>query len=154
MYVGSVRLLHAPPDGGALHGTRWPHTLTAGAPPPVPLTPRHALHTPFVCPCARAHSPDPTLPTGIAFRAYVPGQDDREVYQVIEDAFGEWPDRLPNTFEDWYPMVLGRASFEPWMVLLAADESTGEIVGVANGTDQDPDAGWVQQLERRLDKLV
>lgn len=90
--------------------------------------------------------PEPGLPPGIAFRDYVPVSDDREVFQVIEDAFSEWPDRLPNTFEDWYPMVPGRASFEPWMMLLAFDVGSGEIVGVANVIDQDPDAGWVQQL--------
>ncbi len=90
--------------------------------------------------------PDPELPAGIVFRDYVPGADDHEVFQVIEDAFAEWPDRLPHTFEDWYPIILGRASFEPWMMLLAADETTAEIVGVANVIDQDPDAGWVQQL--------
>jgi len=90
--------------------------------------------------------PDPGLPTGVAFRDYVPGADDREVFQVIEDAFGEWPNRPPNTFEDWYPVILGRESFEPWMMLLAADAVSGEIVGVANVIDQDPDAGWVQQL--------
>ena len=90
--------------------------------------------------------PDPGLPPGVAFRNYAPGADDRDVFQVIEDAFSEWPDRQPNTFEDWYPMVPGRASFEPWMMLLAADIVSGEIVGVANVIDQDPDAGWVQQL--------
>jgi mycothiol synthase len=90
--------------------------------------------------------PEPELPAGVAFRAFVPGADDHEVYRVIEDAFGEWPDRPPTSFDDWYPMILGRESFEPWTVLLAADTSTGEIVGVANLLDQDPEAGWVQQL--------
>lgn len=90
--------------------------------------------------------PAPELPAGIVFRNFVRGQDDREVYQVIEDAFSEWPQRLPNTFEDWFPMILGRESFQPWTMLLATDESTGEIVGVANVIDQDPHAGWVQQL--------
>ena len=52
------------------------------------------------------------------------------MFQVIEDAFSEWPNRHPNTFEDWYPMVPGRASFKPWMMLLAADVVSGEIVGV------------------------
>jgi GNAT superfamily N-acetyltransferase len=89
---------------------------------------------------------EPELPAGIVFRDYAPGADDHEVFQVIEDAFGEWPDRLPTTFEDWYPIIVGRESFEPWMMLLAADEATGDIVGVANVIDQDPHAGWVQQL--------
>ena len=90
--------------------------------------------------------PEPELPPDVAFRPFVPGADDREVYRVIEDAFGEWPDRLPTSFEDWYPMILGRESFEPWTVLVAADTSSDEIVGVANLLDQDPQAGWVQQL--------
>ena len=52
----------------------------------------------------------PGLPDGIAFRDFAPGADDREVYQVVEDAFNEWPDRQPTSFEDWYPMVLGRGA--------------------------------------------
>jgi len=94
----------------------------------------------------RERPPDPELPAGIVLRDYLPGTDDREVFEVIENAFSEWPNRLPNTFEDWYPMIVGRASFEPWMMLLAADEVSGKIVGVANVIDQDPDVGWVQQL--------
>ena len=129
---------------------RATQTVSDRAPDAVALVQQHGYtygYTSWVLRIEHAqHPPAPELPAGIVFRDYVPGEDDREVYQVIEDAFSEWPRRLPNTFEDWFPMIVGRESFEPWMMLLAADRATGEIVGVANVIDQDPDAGWVQQL--------
>ncbi len=87
------------------------------------------------------------LPEGVGFRAYRPGTDEREVYQVIEEAFSEWERREPSTFEDWAALTIGRESFEPWHMILAADETTGELVGVAYLIDYpDIDEGWIQQL--------
>jgi len=129
---------------------RAAQTLSDRATDAVALLRRHGyghLYTSWVLRIENEQRPlPPDLPADVVFRNYVPGDDDRAVFQVIEDAFSEWPNRLPSTFEDWYPMILGRESFEPWMVLLAAEEATGEIVGVANVIDQDLDAGWVQQL--------
>lgn len=87
----------------------------------------------------------PVLPPGFAFRDFRPGVDDREAYEVVEDAFGEWEGRLPATFEDWAGLTIGRESFEPSNMLLAVDEGTGEIVGVVFMIDYGIEEGWIQQ---------
>lgn len=89
--------------------------------------------------------PSPAPPEGITIRTYRPGRDDRAVYQVIEDAFGEWPGRSPQPFEDWAAQWVSHPSFAPDLSPLAfeGDELVGAIVYLdyANG-----DEGWVQQL--------
>jgi GNAT superfamily N-acetyltransferase len=148
--IGTWLLAHAERIARAQGVSRATQTLSDRAVEAVTLLQRHGYgygYTSWVLRIEHTQRPPkPALPAGVVFRDYVPGDDDREVFRVIEDAFSEWPRRLPLTFEDWNPMILGRASFEPWMMLIAADEATGEIVGVANVIDQDPDAGWVQQL--------
>jgi len=88
----------------------------------------------------------PVLPNGIAFRDFRPGVDDRETYQVIEDAFSEWDGREPTSFEDWVVSTIGRDSFEPSNMLLAVDEAADEIVGVVFLIDYGIDDGWIQQV--------
>lgn len=89
----------------------------------------------------------PHLPQGIAFRNYRPGADDAEIHRLVEDAFGEWDAREPQAFEDWAALTIRRRSFEPWHMILAADEATGEPVGTAYLIDYEGvDAGWIQQL--------
>jgi len=89
----------------------------------------------------------PVLPEGFGFRAYRPGADDEEIYRLVEDAFGEWEMRDPTTFEDWAALTIRRESFEPWHMILAADEATGELVGTAYLIDYEGlEEGWIQQL--------
>jgi GNAT superfamily N-acetyltransferase len=93
------------------------------------------------------------LPSGTTFRALVPGRDERAAHRTVEDAFGEWPDRDPVSFEDWSAVVLDRPGFEPWQLLLAvegegADE---EVVGVCFVIPS-RDTGWVQYLAVRRDR--
>jgi len=47
-----------------------------------------------------AAPPLPRLPEGISIRNPVPGQDDRDIYELIQSAF-ERPGRTRQTFEDW-----------------------------------------------------
>ena len=90
--------------------------------------------------------PDPPhLPDGYEFRPFSLGRDDREVYEVVERAFGEWPDREPYAYEDWRALTVETASFDPTLQLVIAH--AGEIVGTANTTDPGPPSeGWVHQL--------
>ena len=89
------------------------------------------------------------LPEGAVIRPARPGVDDTAVWQVIEDAFGEWPNREPSSFEDWSAEVLRRPGFEPWQLLVVDHDS--EIVGacfvLVTGSDS-----WVQQLAVRKDR--
>ena len=87
----------------------------------------------------------PRLPDGYAFRPFELGRDDRDVYDVVERAFGEWPDREPYAYEDWRAIVVEPESFDPSLQLVI--ESDGRIVGTASTADPDPQSdGWVHQL--------
>ena len=101
------------------------------------------------------------LPDGVTIRPMVPGQDERMAYQTVEDAFAEWPDRDPTSFEDWSAVVLERPGFEPWQLLVAVErgnqgdqsrEGQGEhVVGVCFVIPS-RDTGWVQYLAVRRDR--
>jgi mycothiol synthase len=92
------------------------------------------------------------LPDGITIRPYVPGQEEQAAYQVIEDAFNEWPDRDPSTYDDWAAGVLGRPGFEQWNLLVAVDAGSepAQIVGVCHVIASDQ-FGWVNQVAVRKD---
>ena len=85
----------------------------------------------------------PAVPDGYALRTFVPGRDDRAAYQVIEDAFSEWPGRDPEPYDDWIAETLGRPGFSPEQLLLAVrgEEIVGALVLVDDG-----DEGFVDQL--------
>ena len=88
------------------------------------------------------------LPGTITIRPFRPGEEAEAVFRVIEDAFNEWPNRQPTTFETWQTGVMGRGDFDPRLLLVAADQ--GEVVGAAFGIPY-PDEGWVEQLAVRAD---
>jgi GNAT superfamily N-acetyltransferase len=89
------------------------------------------------------------LPDGAVIRPARPGVEDAAVWQVVEDAFNEWPGREPSSFEDWAAEVVRRPGFEPWQLLVVDHDS--EVVGacfvIVAGNDS-----WVQQLAVRRDR--
>jgi len=88
--------------------------------------------------------PEVVVPPGIAIRPYRP-EDAEAAYQVIEDAFNEWPGRQPMEFAGWSAFVLAHAAFAPGLSRLAFDGD--ELVGAALCLDYEgQDEGWVQQL--------
>lgn len=44
--------------------------------------------------------PTPSLPEGLAFRDFRPGEDDRAIFEVIDVAFDEWDDRESHGFDN------------------------------------------------------
>ena len=88
--------------------------------------------------------PEPRVPEGIDIRAYKPGEEDEAVYRIIEDAFNEWPDRVPSTFEDWAAISIRRGNFDPARLQVALDGA--EIVGACVGLDYVDEGGWIEQL--------
>lgn len=90
----------------------------------------------------------PPLPPGISIRPYRPSIEDEAVYRVVEDAFNEWPNRTPSTFEEWKAFTTQRSDFDPSLLLVAT--SGDAVVGVAFGLPY-PEEGWVQQLAVRAD---
>jgi GNAT superfamily N-acetyltransferase len=129
--------------GGTLIGQTVQDTLD----PAIELFRRHGyepLWTSWVLEIALREKPDdPGLPLGFAFRPYGAGDEDRTVYEVVERAFSEWPDRDPSSYEDWQAYTTQREDFDPELMWLI--EHRGELVGVARGIDTGAD-GWVQAL--------
>jgi mycothiol synthase len=93
--------------------------------------------------------PVATLPSDVIIRAAELATEERQVYQVIEDAFNEWPTRTPSSFEEWQARVTLRTDFDPDLLIVAA--SASEVVGVSFCI-QYPDEGWVQVLAVRADR--
>lgn len=100
-------------------------------------------------PPGAAIAPQP-LPDGYRLRDFVPGQDEGAAFQVIEDAFNEWPDRQPSTLGDWAANTIRRPGFEPWQLRLV-DSPQGEPVGAAF-TIHSGDFGYVDQVAVRADQ--
>lgn len=90
---------------------------------------------------------DQPLPVGYAIRPFGE-KDERQVFQVVEDAFNEWPNRAPSTFENWRSRVTMRDDFDPSLVFVAIHEE--EVVGASVGLPY-PDEGWVHQLAVQRD---
>lgn len=99
---------------------------------------------------------DGPLPDGVRLRSLVPGQDEHAAYRTVEDAFSEWPNRDPESFEDWAAGVLNRPGFEPWQMLLAVeddpDSPSGDDVVGAVFVIPSGEVGWVQYLAVRRDR--
>ena len=88
--------------------------------------------------------PAPELPDGVTMRTFEHGRDDRAVYELIDVAFSDWPDRDPSmSFEDWAASYLYREDFDPELTLLLEDGP--ELVG-ASLCRVYGDEGWVDQL--------
>ena len=89
------------------------------------------------------------LPPGYAIRDLRPG-DEPAAYRLVEDAFGEWPDRLPTAFEDWAASTVLRPGFDPGMLRLATDPDgtpVGVCLLVVSG-----DCAYVDELAVRADQ--
>jgi GNAT superfamily N-acetyltransferase len=84
------------------------------------------------------------VPAGIALRAYR-AADGPATYRLIDDAFNEWPEREPVSFDQWHRLVIDHGAFSPALSRLAFDGD--ELVGVALAFDYGSvGEGWVQQL--------
>ena len=83
------------------------------------------------------------LPKGYRIRPFDPGTESQQVYQIIEDAFNEWPNRSPSTFQRWKAIVLDRSDFDPRLlfVVLHGSQVVGASLGIMYG-----DQGWIDQL--------
>jgi mycothiol synthase len=86
--------------------------------------------------------PAPALAPGYAIRDFAPG-DERAVYDVIQRAFGDWPEYEPQPFEDWAAMGIGRPGFEPALLGLAVHEDA--VIGAVQ-LIEDGEEGWIDQL--------
>ena len=84
------------------------------------------------------------LPSGVTMRTFEPGRDDRPMFELIDTAFSDWPDRDPSfAFEDWAASYLQREDFDPTLVFLLEDR--GLLIGASMCLIYG-DEGWVQQI--------
>ena len=83
--------------------------------------------------------PQPEWPDGISVRTFVPGGDDRAVFEAVEDAFVDVWDRPRGTFERFVGMT-ENAYFDPSIWFLATED--GEIAGTVLCKAVDGE-GWV-----------
>src|SRR5207302_844899 len=71
--------------------------------------------------------PAPVWPDGITIRPFVPGEDNRVVHYVIQEAFSELAGRVYQPFEEWEQWALKRSDFDPTLLYLVM--VGGEVVG-------------------------
>lgn len=64
---------------------------------------------------------------GITTRRYLPGQDERAVYTVIQESFQDIGDHPYRTFEEWSERATGHSHFDPQQLLVA--QAGEQIVG-------------------------
>ena len=72
--------------------------------------------------------PEPGWPEGLVVRTFVPGRDERAVFEAVEDAFRDVWDRPGGTFERFVAMTLNE-NFDPSLWFLATEGE--EIAGAA-----------------------
>ena len=70
--------------------------------------------------------PHPHWPAGISIRTFVPGRDERAVYEAVEDAFRDLWGRPRNPFERFVSET-EKESFDPslWFLAVEGDEIAG-----------------------------
>jgi GNAT superfamily N-acetyltransferase len=100
-------------------------------------------------PADRTIEPQP-LPEGYTLREFTGAADGRVAFQLIEDAFNEWPDRDPSSYDDWAPRGPLRPGFEPWQIRFAVDPQ-GTEVGVCY-TIHAAATGYVDAIAVRRDQ--
>ncbi|HZC07930.1 MAG TPA: GNAT family N-acetyltransferase [Ktedonobacterales bacterium] len=85
----------------------------------------------------------PTLPAGLRMRDFVPGQDERAVFDTVEAAFADHWEHVPREFDEWLSRTR-RPDFDPslWRVIEADD---GSIPAVALGWPR-ADHGWISTV--------
>lgn len=70
---------------------------------------------------------EPAWPASITIQPYVHGQDDRAVFDAMEDAFRDTEEYEPGNFDEWCHDMFTRDNFDPslWMLLTEGDQIIG-----------------------------
>lgn len=85
-------------------------------------------------------------PAGITLRTFIAWQDDRVVFEMIDEAFSDHWGHLPMNYEGWKHWMIDREDFDPSLWFLAFDGS--EIAG-GSLCKYEVGMGWVNQLAVR-----
>ena len=93
-----------------------------------------------------AAPPLPEWPSGLQVRNFIPGQDERSVYEAVDEAFQDHWGHVPTDYGSWLARLAGRENFDPGLCFLALQD--GQIVGCALCSYR-AETGWVNQLAVR-----
>ena len=76
-----------------------------------------------------AAPPAPVWPQGLVARPFVPGRDDRAVYETIGAAFADMWGYLPRPYDDWRAHTVEHPDFDPalWAIVEDADQPAAAI---------------------------
>jgi mycothiol synthase len=88
--------------------------------------------------------PAPILPTDITVRACVLGQDERVIFDTLEEAFQDHWNHAERDYAEWAAMNMRGPGFDPalWFLALDGDESAGAV----RGKLQPDGSGWINTL--------
>jgi ribosomal protein S18 acetylase RimI-like enzyme len=93
--------------------------------------------------------PAPVWPKAISVRPFALGQDDRAVYEVMDEAFRDhWGHVEGETFEEWLHWIEHDPTFESSFCFLAQAEG-GRIAGALMARphwEGDPAIAWIDQI--------
>ena len=90
----------------------------------------------------------PVWPEGVAVRACVRGQDERVIFDTLEEAFKDHWGHTARDYDTWAAINVESESYDPslWFLAMAGDEPAGVIRGRMRGEE-----GWINTLGvRRL----
>jgi mycothiol synthase len=89
--------------------------------------------------------PEPRFPEGFDVRTF-DGDDERGLFDVVNEAFEDSWDHMPGVFEEWRHWFIESESFDPSLWWLAYDGT--EIAGfcLCRPYEAEPDLGWVSSL--------
>lgn len=85
------------------------------------------------------------LPESVSLRSVAPG-DIPHIYRLVEDAFNEWPDRTPSTFEDWKTSTADHPCSRLDLSLVACWDDQPVGVGIAFDYLEGNKEAWIQQV--------
>lgn len=70
---------------------------------------------------------EPQWPEGITLRPFIPGQDDRAVFEAVDEAFADHWGHTSGNFERWKDYHVNREDFDPalWFLAYSGDEIAG-----------------------------
>lgn len=85
----------------------------------------------------------PEWPDGITVRPFIPGQDERLVYETVDESFQDHRGHRSGTFERWEQQIRQRENLDPTLWFLAMDGN--EAAGVCLCYIE-PDEGLVNQI--------
>ena len=91
--------------------------------------------------------PERPLPEEYEITTLAGDRLERRAHRVVQDAFGEWEGRSPESFEDWAATTVRRPGTQPWQLrLVVTGAGADDVVGVCFTILDGAGCGYVHQL--------